>query len=619
MCGIAGFFGRAPRPAKALDLALERLARRGPDASHRAAWDAHGHPLHGHPLHSQPAQAGVQEALLHARLAIIDPRPEADQPMSSDDGQVWICYNGEVYGWADDAAELSAAGARFRTRSDTEFILRAYERWGLEETLRRLRGMYAFALLDRRRGEVHLARDPMGKKPLIYAVRGGELTFASTVRALLPLLGERPGFDPDALDAYLAHRTIPAPATVFQGVQRLPAGHALSFSLHTRQTRLFAHWQPAPDPGADWRERLDEAVRLRCVADRPVGLFLSGGIDSTLVAARLHQMGQPLLAFTAAFPGSSMDESAEAARTAAALGLRHRAVPIPERIRDDFARIVADLDEPFADPSAFPLWYLAREATREVKVVLAGDGGDELLAGYKRYRQHLRSAWRGSLRWPQRGWTAHPDPQGWAKLRQELALDWESAYSLRFSGFSPAQRAWFQPTRAAGLPATRWRLPEGGGVSPLHRLLVIDMANYLPEYILRKGDLTTMAHGLELRAPLLDVPLYRAILALPDADRFTRPAKTLFAPLLPPDLAQRLFGAPKRGFNPPLRQWLREDLAERLDGLDRRLETVTDGVLDARAVAAFLALYHGGREALAEGVLQLVILEESLRQLRECS
>lgn len=607
MCGIAGLFARAPRPVAALETALDRLAQRGPDARRKVAWDGDGAPTDG----------PTREALLHARLAIIDPRPEADQPMASDDGQIWICYNGEAYGWAEDAAELRAAGARFRTRSDTEFILRAYERWGLEETLRRLRGMYALAILDRRRGELHLARDPMGKKPLVYAVRDGDLAFASTVRAVLPLLGVRPGLDPDALDAYLAHRTIPAPATVFQGVQRLPAGHCLSFNLHRREARLHAHWHPRPEPEADWRERLDQAVALRCVADRPVGLFLSGGIDSSLLAARLHRLGQPLLAFTAAFPGSGMDESAQAARTAAALGLPHRAVPIPERIRDDFSRIVADLDDPFADPSAIPLWYLAREATREVKVVLAGDGGDELLAGYKRYRQHLRSVWRGGWLWPQRGWRADPQPHGWHKLRQELAMDWEDAYGLRFSGFSPAQRTWFQPERTAALPATRWRRPEGlAALPPLHRLLAIDMANYLPEYILRKGDLTTMAHGLELRAPLLDVPLYQSILALPDAQRFTRPAKALFAPLLPPDLAQSLFGAPKCGFNPPLRRWLREDLADRLDGLALRLANASDGALDADRLDAFLSLYRAGDEALAEGVLQLLILDESLRQLR---
>ncbi len=351
------------------------------------------------------------------------------------------------------------------------------------------------------------------------------------------------------------------------------------------------------------------------MADRPVGLFLSGGIDSTLIAARLRHIGQPLLAFTATFPGSDMDESAQAVETAAALGLPHRAVPIPQRIRDDFARIVADLDDPFADPSAIPLWYLAREATREVKVVLGGDGGDELLAGYKRYRQHLRSAWRRGWRWPLRHWPADPDPQAWAKLRQELAMDWESAYSLRFSGFTPAQRRWLQP-KPANLPSTHWRMPDfKPGTPPLQRLLEIDMLNYLPEYILRKGDLTSMAHGLELRAPLLDIKLYQAILALPDRVRFTSPAKTLFAPLIPEPLATRLFSARKRGFNPPLRHWLQHDLVNRLDGLGARLEVLTNGQIGAAGCDSLVTRYRQGADRLAEGVLQLTVLDESLRQL----
>ena len=605
MCGIAGVFGRVPRPPEKLDAALARLANRGPDAQRRVCWDHAGSETTGF----------ATETLLHARLAIIDPRPEADQPMSSDDGQIWICYNGEVYGWQDDARTLAAAGARFRTCSDTEYILHAYEHWGIEETLRRLRGMYAFAILDRRRGELHLVRDPMGKKPLIYALSGGELAFASTVRAMLPLLAETPTISATAIDAYLAHRTIPAPLTLYEGLHRLPAGHRLSFNLATRQAQLHGPARPTAQATPDWRECLDEAIRLRCVADRPVGLFLSGGIDSTLIAARLQHIGQPLVAFTAVFPGSDMDESAQAAETAAALGLPHRAVPIPQHIRDDFPRIIADLDDPFADPSAIPLWYLARETTREVKVVLAGDGGDELLAGYKRYGQHLRSAWRRGWRWPLRHWAANPDPQAWAKLRQELAMDWESAYSLRFSGFTPAQRCWLQPG-LANLPATHWRMPEfQPAAPPLQRLLAIDMLNYLPEYILRKGDLTTMAHGLELRAPLLDAKLYQAILALPDSVRFTQPPKTLFAPLIPEPLAKRLFSAKKRGFNPPLRHWLRNDLAERLSGLGERLARRTNGGIDARHADVVLDRYRSGREYLAEGVLQLVILDESLCQM----
>jgi len=196
-------------------------------------------------------------------------------------------------------------------------------------------------------------------------------------------------------------------------------------------------------------------------------------------------------------------------------------------------------------------------------------------------------------------------------------MSWESAYSLRFSGFTPAQRRCLQPG-LVDLPATHWRMPDfRPGTPPLQRLLEIDMLNYLPEYILRKGDLTTMAHGLELRAPLLDTSLYQAILALPDKQRFTRPAKSLFAPLMPETLSARLFGAKKRGFNPPLKHWLQHDLAERLDGLGARLEALTNGQMTAAACDSLVARYRQGNERLAEGMLQSLLLDESLRQLRE--
>lgn len=615
MCGFAGFFmapDALPRSPEKMAAMVAQLRHRGPDAQHGVAWDDNHRRIEGQPL---PA-AAARSALLHARLAIIDPTPAADQPMASDDGQVWLCYNGELYGWEMAAHALAAEGQVFHTRSDTEVILRAYLQWGWEKMLSQLRGMYAIALYDARLGQVFLARDPMGKKPLLYRTsnsgRDRGLIFASTLRALLPALEETWRFAPNAIDAYLAHRTIPAPHTVVEGVQRLPNGHWAVYDLATNRMRLHAQRPIAPS-GEDWRERLDEAVRLRTVADRPVGLFLSGGVDSAVIASRLVAQGQKLKAFTAAFPGTSQDETAAAARTGSLLGLDHEIVPIPSRIRDDFSAIVAGLDEPFADPSSIPLWYLAQVATKEVKVVLSGDGGDELFAGYKRYRQHLRSAWRRGLQWPLPDWTPALQSKGWPKLRQELALDWREAYSLRFSGFTPAQRRFLQPA-LTHLPATYWQMPAPSG-TPLESLLAIDMANYLPEYILRKADLTTMAHGLELRSPLLDTSFYASVLALPLAKRFTRPAKQLFAELLPPSVAEPLFAGKKHGFNPPLRDWLRHDLADRYEGLGARLADRAPDNFSGSAVDDFIRAYRQGNDALAEGVLQLLLLDESLAQL----
>jgi len=587
MCGIGGFFAQQPVAPQVVSAMQAALRARGPDGQHAQLWGQNG--------------------LLHARLAIIDPRPVSDQPMVNDRGDVWIVYNGEVYDWQADAAALGA----FRTRSDTEFILRGYEAWGIDGLLARLRGMFAFGILDRAKGKVYLARDRMGEKPLVYCLAGGELAFGSTVRSVLPFLPrEKRGLSAEGIDAYLAHRYIPAPRTVFRNVNRLENGHYLEFDLRSRQLTKHRYWRPGPEAG-NWLEALDESVRMRTIAERPLGVFLSSGVDSTTVASRLAQ--QKLTSyrtFTAAFPGSEMDESGIAAQTAATLGFPHQAVEVPDSVGEDFDAIVAALDEPFADPSAFPTWYLAREVSRQVKVVLVGDGGDELFGGYKRIAKHLRTAWRGNLRLPL---PIRPTLAG-GKLATELATDWDTAYSLRFSGIAPAQRAFLQDRNLDSL--VYWRDADSQEQTPLQRLLAIDRANYLPEYILRKADLCTMAHGLEARAPFLDHHFVQRIQSLPESQLHTRPPKRLLARALDPRLPADLLQRKKRGFNPPLKRWLREELSARFDGLGDRLHESSAGQLAAKPVDAFVRHYIGDAEALAEQVLQLLILDESLAQLR---
>jgi len=613
MCGIAGHFGRPVNGAVRVRM-QEALRTRGPDATHIVAFDDGGNVADA----SQPARAG----LVHTRLSIIDPRPLADQPMQSDDAAVWLCYNGEVYGWEDEARRLEARGARFRTRSDTEFILRAYEAYGIDGLLARLRGMFAFALVDFRARRVHLVRDRLGLKPLVYARIGASLAFGSTVRSVLPWLpAECRTFAPEAIDAYLAHRYIPAPRTVFTHVARLPNGHRLEYRLDTGELAQRRYWTPdtasEPRSDADCQQLLDEAIELRLVADRPLGLFLSGGVDSATIATRLAATGHAgMRAFTAAFPGSPYDESADAHATARALGLHGEDVVMPGAIRDEFAQVVAALDEPFADPSAFPTWYLARGAAASVKVVLGGDGGDELFGGYKRIAKHRRNGWRRGLRLPL---PALPDanPKGWRKIVGELALDWESAYALRFSGLTPNQRRFLQPG-AGSLPPHYWRAPDFPARSGTERLLRWDFANYLPEYVLRKADLCTMAHGLELRAPLLDHRFVEAIVALPAGRRFTQPPKRFLASLAPGLDALGVFARSKRGFNPPLRGWLTSDLAERMATAGASLTASTGGQLDAGRTNAMIAAY-GRTPALAEQVLSLLMLDECLRQLSEAA
>jgi asparagine synthase (glutamine-hydrolysing) len=547
-------------------------------------------------------------------LSIIDPRPVADQPMQSDDGQLWICYNGEVYGWKSDARELESQGVRFATWCDTEFILRGFEAWGIEGLLPRLRGMFAFAIVDFRAGRVHVVRDRLGLKPIVYAHGDDGFAFGSTIRSVLPWLArDKRGFSEDAIDAYLAHRYVPAPRTIFAHIARLPNAHRLEYDLGSGRLTTHRYWSPRPSAAPDYGALLDEAIELRLVADRPLGLFLSGGIDSGTIACRLAATGhRQLRSFSAAFPGSMLDESEDAAATARALGLANERIVVPTSIRDDFEEIIATLDEPFADPSSFPTWYLARATERHVKVVLGGDGGDELFAGYKRVAKHLRNAWRESLRVP---FEVLPDvhPKGWRKAAGELAVDWESAYALRFSGLTPNQRRFLQPARNA-LPTHYWRAPDFAGASRVDRLMRWDFANYLPEYVLRKADLATMAHGLELRAPLLDHRFVDAVLALPEAERFTKPPKMFLAKLAPELARLGAFARKKRGFSPPLDGWLGDDLRDRMSSVASQLARLTGGQIDPSRAQAMIDAY-ADTPALAEQVLSLVILDESLRQL----
>ncbi|MGH8252443.1 MAG: asparagine synthetase B family protein, partial [Steroidobacteraceae bacterium] len=284
MCGIAGYFGsRAMAPAT-IERMLAALRQRGPDAEHVVCWGADLRQAR------KNAHENAHNALLHTRLSIIDPRPDADQPMANDAGDIWISYNGEVYDWAADAATLRAAGYHFRTRSDTEFVLHAYEHWGIA-FIERLRGMFAMAICDLRRRAVYLVRDRLGLKPLVYSHLDGSLAFASTVRALLPWLPrEARAWSAEGIDAYLAHRTIPAPRTVFADVARLPPAHYLRHDLATGAITIHEYWRPEP-LGEPWLPTFDAAIRMRTVADRPLGLFLSSGIDSSALACRLAAMG----------------------------------------------------------------------------------------------------------------------------------------------------------------------------------------------------------------------------------------------------------------------------------------------------------------------------------------
>ena len=605
MCGIAGFFSSHPIPRAVPTSVLKILEARGPDAQNAVLWNAA----------FQQAGDYVSNGLLNTRLAIIDPRPVANQPMCNASQDVWVVYNGEVYDWDASLVELQATGALFQTHCDTEFILKAYEAWGIG-CLNRLRGMFAIAILDLRKKELWLVRDRFGQKPLVYAHHDGGLAFASTVRAMIPFLdpGHR-SLNPQAIDAYLAHRYVPAPSTVFKDIGRLESGHWLRFDLQSRRIEKARYWATKPTRAA-LPATLDEAISIQTVSDRPWGLFLSSGVDSTTIASRLAALGKGgVPTITAAFPGSSMDESRDALATATRLGFENVTVPMPRIIATDFAQIVSDLDEPFADPSSFPMWYLCQAAARRVKMVLGGDGLDELLGGYKRIRRHMRTAWRRHWAAPWLPLAAGASPKGWRKWGDECRMSWLEAYSLRFSGFTPSQRRFLQPDLGPA-PITHWRIGGAATNGDLEALLQVDFENYLPEYVLRKADLCSMAHGLELRAPYLDHHFVQAMVGLERSERFTEPPKRIVERMYPDLVELDLFGRKKRGFNPPVRPWLVGDLQPRFHNLGTRLRDSTSGQIDGTAVDAYCSRYCAADDAPDEQLLQLIVLDESLAQLQ---
>lgn len=600
MCGIAGYFGTRNIPRSTISSVLNKLKKRGPDSSNVKLWDA------GWADSESPVNA-----LFHTRLSIRDTRSIANQPMSNRTKDIWIVYNGEIYDWEQYKPELERNGVRFRTTGDTEFILHAYEAWGLG-MLSKLRGMFAIAILDLRKRKLILIRDRMGLKPILFTKNTFNFGFASTTNALLPFLNDNEKeLSTKGIEAYLAHRYIPAPLSIFKNIARLQNGHYLTYDLVKKKTKIVNYWQPEGMTG-DWKSSLVQSTRIRTVSDRPVGLFLSGGIDSTVMASILSKTNhRDFVAFTASFSGSSLDEADLAKRTAKTYGFTHEIINIPKEINNEqFTNIISDLDEPIADPSCFPAWFLCKEASKVVKVVLGGDGGDELFAGYKRYKKHLRSEWRKDLRIPIKiRWKSR---SRFGKIFSEISYPWREAYAYRFSGFPMPERALIQNIQPSQIQY--WRGMEyKGSPKGVHHLLDIDRNNYLPEYVLRKGDLCGMSHGLEIRCPFLDHEFYQALIKIPDQERFTSPAKIPLHDFIKE--ASHILNVPKMGFNPPLETWLKFCWRERFSGLGGRLNKKTDGFLSSKGIDDYVSSFLDGESSLAERALQLLMLDESLTHL----
>jgi asparagine synthase (glutamine-hydrolysing) len=622
MCGIAGVvsFAGSPIDEARLRRMAGALAHRGPDAE--GVW--------------VDARAAPSVGLAHRRLSIIDLSHVADQPIGNEDDTVLAMLNGEIYNFAE-LRQAQEARHRFRSHGDTETIVHGYEDEG-DAIVARLDGMFALALWDARQRRLLLARDPFGKKPLYYWTDGRELLFASEIKALLA--GGAPvQLDASGLPEYLAFGYVPTPRTLYRGVRRMPPASTMVADRNgvgEPRTYWDLSFPPAgearritlAEAAAGVRERLDAAVRKRLMADVPLGLLLSGGVDSgSVLALAARASATPVKTFTLGFEGPAFyDERAPAARMAAHAGaVHHDAV-----VRPEAASLVETLlhhhDEPFGDSSALPTYLVAREARRHVTVVLNGDGGDETFAGYDRFRAELIAhRWPGPARRLFRA-AASVLPAGRgpfstvSRLRRfaqksslpflERTLAWHSFFepqTLRDLG----RDAPIEPESVLG--SYREALARVNGASHLSRLLYLNLRCYLHDDLLPKMDRMTMAHGLEARSPFLDRDLVSYAASLPDDFKRRGPVgkvvlKEAMRDLVPADLLRR----PKQGFGLPVGEWFRGDLRE----------MVSDTLLTRPRLAAHLRIdtvralweeHLSGRADRGHALWTLLVLELWLR------
>jgi asparagine synthase (glutamine-hydrolysing) len=558
VCGIVGIVRTTADPydERRVLTAVDRLRHRGPDASAVRTFEA----------------PGLVAVLGHTRLRIVDLSPEADQPMPNEDDTVWVTYNGELYDAPERRRELEGAGHRFRSSTDTEVLVHGYERDADDPVamLRRLWGMFAFAVVDTARSRVLLARDRFGIKPMYWCEVPGGIAFASEERALdaLGVLDER--LDPRAIGHVLLWGHTRGGASLSPSVRELPPGHALTWERGALQVRRW--WEPSPQPDAAvgeeaerlLRATLDDAVRRHLVADRPVGVFLSGGVDSGAVATLAARTGE-VRTFTVTFPDDGDDEGAVAASVARRLGISNEQVAVNGGdVATAIDDVFASMDRPTAD--GVNSWLVCRAARDAGLVVaLSGLGGDELFGGYPTFSMVPRLA-RVAPVLAAAGADVRDRTSASAGARAPGGR-WTRVFGATpgFAGAYAAVRGQFSP---AELVAAGVSLPLDGGVSgddpmatPGDRVMLLEFANYLPEQLLRDADQMSMAHSLEVRVPLLDDVVSRVALALP-ADVRLRAGKRLLAD------AAGVMAPQKRPFALPFDRWLRGPLRETAqDGL----------------------------------------------------
>jgi asparagine synthase (glutamine-hydrolysing) len=620
MCGIAGVAAtdRAPADPGLLRAMTDVIAHRGPD---------------GEGFHVDGAVG-----LGHRRLAIIDLATGA-QPMASDDQHVWITYNGELYNYRELRRELEARGVVFRTASDTEVLLKSYEAWDLE-CLPRLRGMFAFGIWDGRRRRVVLARDHVGIKPLVYAWDGRRLLFGSEPKALLADRALSRELDWEALGDYLVWHYVPSPRTIYRAIRKLPPASYLTLDLDTATLVVRRYWtmrfDPDPRPSeAEWLDgllrHLDDAVTSHLVSDVPVGAFLSGGLDSSAVVAAMARASPGRVrTFSIGFDETGFDELPHARAVAHRLGTDHYELVVKPDALEVVPRLAWQLDEPFADASAIPTYYVSKITRQHVTVALSGDGGDENFAGYRRYREALAThrrldRWPATLVKPLLGAAARLLPPG-ARGQATLAYLGDDPLGRYFrlvtAHYPPPGTLLAKDARArlgGGHREVFERLARAAAAPDyVATLQALDVETYLPEDILTKVDRTSMLVSLESRVPLLDRPLMEFLATMPTAFKMRDGVgKYLLRRATQDRLPTSTLTRGKMGFGVPLGTWFRTDLADYTRDLLLGTRTRQRGLLDPVGVERLLAEHQAGPRDLSDAIWTLVCLEQWARQWQD--
>lgn len=612
MCGIVGAYCRdGAISGRAMEDALRRMsaqiAHRGPDGS--GIWTR------------------GRIGFAHRRLAVIDLNERSAQPMHTADGALTVTFNGEIYNFRDLRRELVGHGHVFRTESDTEILLHGYRQWG-RDLPTRLRGMFAFALWDEARQELFMARDRFGQKPFVYAWSGGTMVFASEAKSLL----EWPGFERHvhlpAIHDYLSFGYTPGPQTAFVGVRRLPPAHSMLLTAGhgpDNPPEPVRYWSLAQvDPGkaamtraaaaGELLERFDEALRLRLIADVPLGAFLSGGVDSSTVVARMSAMvADPVKTFSVGFDIDGYDETAFAREVATRYGTEHHSFMMDYSLIETLPETIWHYGEPFADESTLVTKALSHKVGEHVTVALTGDGGDELLLGYRRYERFA-----DEIAQMQAGGGIDPPEHHFDKAFGSPAMrDWYLRRTVKFQerhkqwGYGPALLDCLLTPSADRLPALLENIGADDAVDHAARA---DIETYLPDDLLIKVDIATMAAGVEGRSPFLDHELADWCVSLPQSLRIferngRREMKALLKYAMEPQLSEAVLYRTKQGFSVPVRHWIRHEIREMVGDLLTSRAFLDRGYLRPQFVHWMLDRHFSGLEDHGTRIWTLLCLE----------